>query len=148
MKGFKLHFKNRSLFQSIKRKDSRQVIESAESLYFKRFSHICLERIVSKCGFTYPRTRLRLKTPAHLHNPLVSVSAWKCLRFPLPARHHGLNAYITLYCIAAVSLVLTSCLWKQPATIHCLHESIIAWGRPFFHHCNNILLMVFSSRTA
>ena len=56
LKGFKLHFKNGSLFQSIKRKGSRQVIESAESLYFKRFSHICLERIVSKCGFTYPCT--------------------------------------------------------------------------------------------
>lgn len=55
LKGFKLHFKNGSLFQSIKRKGSRQVIESAESLYFKRFSHICLERIVSKCGFTFPQ---------------------------------------------------------------------------------------------
>ena len=119
-----------------------------EPLVFSGFPYILFIPFVSIKRFTFPRTRLRLKIPAHLHNPLVSVSAWKCLRFPLPARHHGLNAYITLYCIAAVSLVLTSCLWKQPATIHCLHESIIAWGRPFFHHCNNILLMVFSSRTA
>ena len=119
-----------------------------EPLVFSGFPNILFMPFVSIKRFTFPRTRLRLKTPAHLHNPLVSVSAWKCLRFPLPARHHGLNAYITLYCIAAVSLVLTSCLWKQPATIHCLHESIIAWGRLFFHHCNNIFLMVFSSRTA
>lgn len=54
LEGFTLHFSGCPLFQSIKRKGFRQVIESTEILYFKHFSHICLERIVSKCGFTYP----------------------------------------------------------------------------------------------
>ena len=54
MEGFTLHFSDCPSFKSIKRKGFRQVIEFAESLYFERFSHIFLEPIVSKCGFTYP----------------------------------------------------------------------------------------------
>lgn len=90
-------------------------------LVFSGFPNILFMPFVSNKRFTFPHTRLRLKIPAHLRNPLVSVSAWKCLRSPLPARHHGLNAYITLYCIAAVSLVLTSC----PLETAC-HNTLLA----------------------
>ena len=60
MRGFKLHFCRRPLFLSMKRKGFQQIIKFAESLYFKRFSHIFLKPIVSKCGFTY-----RYTCPAH-----------------------------------------------------------------------------------
>lgn len=68
LKGFKLQFSSCPLFQSIKRKGFRQVTKSAESLYFKRFSHIFLEPIVSKCGFTYRSKRRKGSSPAPAHS--------------------------------------------------------------------------------